>query len=308
MGAVYVRGLGEAWPLESVVDEYVGSGRMPIAAAWTARNQVFLSDDKTAANPIWRWRIDGLTHELRPDEGVAEAMAQLSKWACHESPIALTIPNNFSQLEQQSVIDRCRSLEVDVTLLWSPIAAALVWLNRFESTLGNLPKLKRNLLHVHVDWGTITSTQLQLVCEHKSSSRQWLPARSRPSREDVEPGFGWSVEASSQKSHPLAMRWRQLIGARNVDNLTAGCRPDDSTILKSIQQWETAYQDPIEHIQTFKQKLIHESASYAGVVVTGDFADFAFDGEPTLSMLLDIYAPRIAQKSIVSAGRKEKSS
>ncbi len=297
---IHVRGSGTSWPLEGVVDGVVGSGRMPVAAAWTARSQAFLSHDQSV--PVWRWSFDGVSHELRPIDCLADAIAQLGSWVGKKSPIAITIPNNFRQLEQQLVIDRCRASDVDVTLLWRPIAGALAWLDQFESTLGKLPESKRNLLDVHADWGTITFTEIRIVSGHESSSRKWLPARSRPQGNDVTPGFGWAVEAISRKLLSLTQRWSRFMDGGGVDDLRSCSQLDGSTLLDSIQQWETAFVSPIEPFNSFKERLIRESARYAGVVITGDFAGFALDGNTTLSIILDIFAPKIARTSIVASG------
>ena len=210
------RGSGIAWPPESVVNGDVGSGRIPVSAAWTARSQGRFPRASATNELKWKWKIDDTTLHFDVAEGIAESIAQLCGTVSPNSPVAVVIPNDFKQKEQQLLIDLCKSRDCDVKLLWSPVAAALVWLERFGSRLEGFPSTRRTLLHVHLDWGATQFTELEIVSRDDPKFCKWLPARSRPKESDIIPGFGWTQHSSKD---PILHQWQKHLSGSSNDDL-----------------------------------------------------------------------------------------
>ena len=297
---MHPRGSGMAWPPESVVSKDVGSGRMPVSAAWTARQQEMFSDSEAYEDLQWRWKIDDATHQFGVEEGIAESIAQLCRFVSSESPSAVAIPNDFKQKEQQLVIDMCRSQGCDVTLLWSPVAAALVWLDRFGANLGDFESERRTLLHVHLDWGATRFTELEIVSRNDPKFRRWLPARTRPRESDLIPGFGWSQFSSDATPQD---QWRSYFSGSPLGDLRyRRLREGSTSILRRIQGWEIRSEDSRIHLESFKDRLLQNQNRLLGVVATGDFANFKFEGTLSLDSLIDFEVSELSATSILAPG------
>jgi len=300
---IHIRGSGDTWPQEAVIGRNVGAGRVPLSAAWTARDQVTLQESSNVAN--WKWQIDGEVIEVSAIEVIAEAISQLSYRISPKASIAVIIPNDFRQQEQQQILDSCRKKKLtNVTLLWAPVAAALAWIDRYESSLNELyTKGKNQLLHVHLDWGATRFTELSIQKENKPKYCKWLPARARPRLNDLLAGFGWSLESGADANSCLNERWTSLLAGVGATSSHQIVMPSGrANLLKEVQDWNITSGDPAVHLKAFKNKLIDGSKKYAGVVITGDHVNFNFAGGLNFRSALRSFAPKLFEKSIIAPG------
>ena len=189
------RGSGCDWPPESQVDGQSGSGRFPLALAWTDLPQ----------NQTWAWAIDDY-HEppAVPAEAIATAAAnilQLHPSLQGDGNPALIIPNTTREEHQQAILDESRRLEMRVQLLWRPVAAALAWCDKFDSNLRGMLSSRAHqtneslghLLCLHLGLAEIEATVLELVLQEHDGDAWIVPARDRsPSRSRRPvPSPGW---------------------------------------------------------------------------------------------------------------------
>ncbi len=200
-------GSAEPWPPEAGIGSDCGSGRFPLAAAWTGRIE----------DRVWSWKVEAETRELHSLDAIACAVSQLAKRHARGSSSAIVIPNDFKQREQQKLIDACLASGVDAALLWLPVAAALAWLDDHQEALPN-PKSRSNerlvLPVIHADWGRVNCCTLQLV-PHKDGTR-WLPARHRPVVSDWNShGFGWNDVAGCDEAS-VQSKWKQCFIEKNM--------------------------------------------------------------------------------------------
>lgn len=268
------RGTGETWPPESRVASGEGGGRFPLALAWTAR--------RLSPEVEWHWSSPaGEQMTCHPIDAIAEGVAQLATWNCPNNPFAVVVPNDFRQAEQQKVLDACRRHDLDASLIWLPIAAALRWL---ELQGGELPGWKfenkptPKLLVVHVDWGYVSSTLLELVPWPGEQSIRWVPARDRPDKTDTKPSCGWSsiMTAAGEFHGELGKAWHEAF-AQPVEQERArrgmSSRSDDASWLDALQGWQVPQETPGKVYRSIVSRIEKEKSRLAGVVVVGDCVD-----------------------------------
>ena len=262
------RGSGREWPPEARVGKGSGSGRFPLAAAWSDRH----------SERRWRWTIDGEEHEVASMDAVSAAFRQLVDWYVHAPKCALVIPNDMPQRHQQRILDECFDAAPSVSLLWRPIAAALAVLDRADTTLSP-PQGFRNstceLMVLYADWGQIECTRLQLIPFPDHDPEHWIPARRRPNVSDLLlPGFGWELTRSRSEAN-LAADWERLFvsnAAKDYFNPDINERASGESMVRAIAGWsldQSAARECVEQIQSF---MTESSEDLAGVVVLGDFA------------------------------------
>lgn len=224
-------GTGNHWPPEATVARKLGSGRFPVAAAWFGR----LNHEK------WHWRVDGNERILGSLEAISFTISQLASINAHRRPCVIVIPNDFQQREQQRLLDDCNALELNVNLLWLPIAASLAWV---EENLHSLPDPNQTentelaIAVVHCDWGLIRVSKLKLVINSQNGVNRWVPARSRPIKSDETiAGFGWH-DISACSSANAQDVWKRLFIQRNFGESKFA---DGSSILQEIQNWSVTH-------------------------------------------------------------------
>jgi hypothetical protein len=191
------RGSGCDWPPEAQVDDQRGSGRLPLALAWT----------KLPREPkaTWEWEIDNYRARATPASAIATAAANVLSQlqpVQNEERSVLVIPNATLEESQQAILDEARRLKINIHLLWRPVAAALAWCNHFGDEFRDQVHVAKesvgHLLCLHLGLSGIEATFLELLT-HDHSGRRWLvPARSRPDRTRPEmTGPGWLALTSN---------------------------------------------------------------------------------------------------------------
>lgn len=259
------RGTAASWPPEAAVHREMGSGRFPIAAAWTGRNN--------DANRVWQWRIDGEAHELTSLDAIARGVSQLTKIHAKDFSSSIVIPNDFRQREQQKLLDACSALGADASLIWLPIAAALAWLEQ-EQVLLALSQSRSDdpliLPIVHADWGEIRCSTIALVPRDDNNRRRWIPARKRPIISDWStPGFGWSEAASCDASNCQTV-WRRLFTS-SIQAINADSTVTQSNILEQIANWSLA-QSTNQQVDRSLAEHLSSIPLPASILFVGDFA------------------------------------
>ncbi len=265
------RGTATPWPPEAVVSRQSGSGRFPVAAAWTGRN----TDD----NKAWPWKIDGEAHELTSLDAIACGVSQLTKLHANNAPSAIVIPNDFRQREQQKLLDACSALGVNASLLWLPVAAALAWLEDNSSGLRPPQSLSEDPMRlpvVHADWGQIRCSIVQLVPWQDNAGCRWIPARNRPMVSDwVCPGFGWN-EAASCSAQGLQIAWNRLFGS-SVQLKTMEVANSESNVLKEVAKWSVDQATKRKVDELLAEHLASISLPIS-ILFVGDFAAMVSQG------------------------------
>lgn len=269
------RGCAHTWPPESIVSRETGSGRFPLAAAWTGR----------VGEYSWPWKIDGEAHQLNSLDAIAIGATQLAKTQVHNLPSAIVIPNDFRQREQQKLLDACSAAGVNASLLWLPVAAALAWLDENHDRL-SLVRADANTWHslpvVHADWGRIRCSTLYVVQRQVGNAIRWMPARRRPNVSDWETtGFGWRARAGCNQVD-ISSIWRSIFGAN-----TEGAIRDqnlESNILEQVACWPIK-QSTAEAVDRKLAEHLSTIQSPTSIIFVGDFAAQVANG-PNVSRYL----------------------
>ncbi|GEM_PF-1775880 len=196
------RGAGQTLPVESRVSEVDGTGRFPLAAAWTGR----------VGNRSHTWKWNGGIKDAQYDSmtAIKSGIASLAKVTSKSNPVGIVVPNDFRQEEQQQVIDECQLQGLDAALIWQPIAAALNWLRNHSDLLpspSNMDSDDISLAIIHTDWGYGTFTKVNLTPWPKISPNRWLPVRTRPSRDDRFESFGWTTLSPRTSRDSFSDQW-----------------------------------------------------------------------------------------------------
>ncbi len=263
------RGTASDWPPEAIVDCERGSGRFPLAAAWTGRYYEL----------PWRWKPDSDYRQLDSLDAICFGAAQLAKLHAHKAPSAIVIPNDFRQREQQKLLDACSAAGVSASLIWLPVAATLAWLEDHCETLPHAsPQSDERLIVrvVHADWGHVRCSTLNLVVRTDEFGSRWMPARRRPSVSDWNvPGFGWSSVGSCNTEN-VPKIWRELFGDRSRNALVNSV--GDSNLLRQIVHWSI---DQLAPGEVDRQLAAHLSSgpSSTAVIFVGDFARQVSSGQ-----------------------------
>lgn len=280
------RGTAAPWPPEAKVSREIGSGRFPVAAAWTGRVDNS-PDNSHAKNEIWHWNFGGEEHELSSLDAIASAASQLAKMHAKEAPSSIVIPNDFRQREQQKLLDACAVAGTNTSLLWLPVAAVLAWLDQQHGLLGP-PKTAADeplaLPVVHADWGQVRCSTLQLVPKEEEAGLRWIPARRRPIVSDWHtPGFGWS-ESAACDSHSTQAAWMQRFAVPKSERVPSSFG-SGSNLLEQIVGWSV---DQRSSWQVDLALAEHLSAipNPIAIVFVGDFADQVANGEHVKRQLL----------------------
>ncbi len=266
------RGTAAPWPPEAAVSRDTGSGRFPIAAAWTGR-----ADD---GNELWRWTIDDEDQELSSLDAIASGASQLAKIHASGAPSAIVIPNDFRQREQQKLLDTCAAAGVNASLLWLPVAAALAWLEQQRDTLRPPQSASDDPLTlpiVHADWGQVRCSTLQLVPTKADTGFRWIPARKRPIVSDWHtPGFGWTEAAGCDAVNSQAI-WKQRFASPVLAH-HVGSSISESNLLEQIPGWSVEQRSSWQVDLSLSEHL-NGIPSSAAIVVLGDFANQVASGE-----------------------------
>ncbi|MGB7323261.1 MAG: hypothetical protein WBD31_00210, partial [Rubripirellula sp.] len=266
------RGTAAPWPPEAAVSRDSGSGRFPIAAAWTGR-----ADD---GNELWRWTIDDEDQELSSLDAIASGASQLAKIHAKDAPSAIVIPNDFRQREQQKLLDACSVAGVNASLLWLPVAAALAWLEQQRETLRPPESASDDPLTlpiVHADWGQVRCSTLQLVPTKAETGLRWIPARKRPIVSDWHtPGFGWTEAAGCDAGNSQVI-WKQRFASPVLDHET-GSAVCESNLLEQIAGWSVEQKSGWQVDLSLSEHLDSIPTS-AAIVFVGDFAFQVANGE-----------------------------
>lgn len=277
------RGTGSQWPLDAVVSYEKGSGRFPLAAAWTGR----LKDLS------WPWQPDGECRYLDSLDAICIGTAQLAKIHARNAPSAIVIPNDFKQREQQRLLDACGAAGVNASLIWLPIAAALAWV---KDNSDSLPFPLSNSVErlsvpvIHADWGSVRCSTLSLVIRTDGHGSRWMPARRRPGVSDWETaGFGWSSVGGCNTTNASSV-WQSLFGV--CDERSARKSIPDSNLLHQIAKWSVGQSTPAEVDSNLAAHLatVH---SPAAIIFVGDFARQVSTG-PKVSRILHSQATYVA--------------
>ncbi len=263
------RGTASDWPPEAIVDGERGSGRFPLAAAWTGRHNEL----------TWRWNPDVEYRQLDSLDAICFGAAQLAKLHAHKSPAAIVIPNDFRQREQQKLLDACSSAGVSASLIWLPVAATLAWLEDHRETLPSASPQsdERLIVHVvHADWGRVRCSTLNLVVRTDEFGCRWMPARRRPRDSDWDtPGFGWSSAGSCNTAN-VSEVWRGLFCNRDRSAVVNSVA--DSNLLRQIAHWSI---DQVTYGEVDLELAAHiaNGPSSTAVIFVGDFARQVSSGQ-----------------------------
>ncbi len=287
------RGTAEPWPPEAAVSHAIGSGRFPLAAAWTGRVD--------EGNELWHWTIDNEDRELSSLDAIASGASQLAKIHAKNAPSAIVIPNDFRQREQQKLLDACSAAGVNASLLWLPVAAALAWLEQQQHKLKPPQSASDDPLTlpiIHADWGQVRCSTLQLIPKEVEAGFRWIPARKRPIVSDWHtPGFGWTevTGCNTVDSHVI---WKQRFSTP-VLALEVNSSMSESNVLEQIVGW------PIEQKSRWQVDLslaehLSQIPSPTDIVLVGDFADQIASGEHVNRQIRDRRA--IRNSTLIAGG------
>ena len=187
-----IRGTGLAWPASARVNAS-GSARFPLALAWP-----FLEYE---AQRSWTWYPgSGRSRHAEPADAIAEVVCtSLGSYMPGNSSgtTTLVVPNTLS-IEGQDDLLRALSIRgVSAHLLWRPIAAAMVWVEKYGPELresdspANKPIGLIWVMHLGVD--AFELTQLALIPKLVKNNTYVLPARRLPSLPTLYgEGLGWA--------------------------------------------------------------------------------------------------------------------
>jgi hypothetical protein len=281
------RGTAMNWPLDAIVTPENGSGRFPLAAAWTGRLQ-----ERT-----WSWKPDNDERRMTSLEAICVGAAGLASLHTLAASRAIVIPNDFKQREQQRLLDSFRrkadSDKDKDSLIWLPVAAVLAWLqDNYESLPDPCSESPQQLtiVVVHADWGSIRCSTLNLVPYQEHQAVRWMPARGRPAVSDwTTAGFGWMSTARCDSTNAAAV-WHTLFASGSPRDDCA--QTSDSHLLQQIPKW------PVQQFTPY-QVDSDLAAHMAGIetpeviIFVGDFAREVSSG-PRVSRLLKSIDPVVA--------------
>jgi hypothetical protein len=206
-------------------------------------------------------------------------VSEAAKSFASERPLAVVVPNDLKQAEQQAIIDACGRSGIAASLLWLPVAAALAWL---ADNQGSLPPATADrtepltVFVVHADWGHISLADLQLVPWPSKRPNRWVPARRNPAKDSNVPGFGWQLEARASRKATVEKRWQTLFSTPNP-GASGGIYEFDTrdaeTLLKSLQGWDFEQQDPTAARRSVEKWLMKRTQRPDIVIVLGDWSD-----------------------------------
>jgi hypothetical protein len=277
------RGTGSNWPLDAIVNGKQGSGRFPLAAAWTGRHYEL----------PWRWKPDSECRQLDSLDAICLGISQIAKMHAHKATSAIVIPNDFKQREQQRLLDSCSAAGVSASLIWLPVAAVLAWLEELRDKLpnaGSQSDKRLSVLVVHADWGIIRCSILNLVVSPKEFGLRWIPARRRPAVSDWETvGFGWDSVAGCNADDAPDI-WRSIFGGD--DRKSPSISVANSNLLQQIAGWSVDQSRP-EEVDTKLAAYIEKSHPLTGALFVGDFARKVSCG-PKVARAVSCCATRVA--------------
>lgn len=247
----HVRGTGYPWPPEARVDAQAGCGRWPIAYAWQA----------LAEGRAWTWQHEGRERSLKPEDAIVAALSasvleQVRDERNVPEQIVLVVPNELTERAQQALLDRARSLGLQLRLLWRPIAAALAWLDLFQAELiqahmsrlasANRTEVKLGrLLTLHVGVDGAEGANLSVVARQEAGLWRLLAGRHRPKAALTVYSAGRRecerLLESLAGEAPLEARWRAHWASTRLpealEQLRAGPTPELGATWRSAVTW-----------------------------------------------------------------------
>ena len=290
------RGSGEAWPSEASVGRDIGSGRFPLAAAWSGRQE----------NLTWNWRIDEHGHKLNSLDAIAVGISELTSMNAGEQSTSVVIPNDFRQQEQQRLLDACTAKGLDVALIWLPIAACLAWIREFHGSLPDPSGAEEPLVLpvIHADWGNVRCTIVELVAWKEDGEPRWLPARRRPSVSDTcVSGFGWQTQTRCDESNFNDV-WRRLFTESLRGDSGEVQRESDGNglLLEKVSSWDLQQSSPELAARSIAEALNATMPPPVGLVVAGDFAERLMDDESMSRFLSERLEWRSRSRVVIANG------
>ncbi len=287
------RGSAEMWPPEAKIGSDCGSGRFPLAAAWTGRIE----------DRVWSWKVDGETRELHSLDAIATTVSAFAQRNARGRSNAIVIPNDFKQREQQKLIDVCLTSGVDAALLWLPVAAALAWLDDHQESLPD-PKLQPSgslaLPVVHADWGRVNCCTIHLVPYEDKHGTRWVPARQRPTVSDWNiHGFGWNDVTSCDEAN-IESAWKQCFIAKN-QTFSNGLTDGHQNLLDRVTGWTIDQRSRLQ-VDGALAKHLATIDSPVSAIFVGDFADAVAAGPDVNQQCRRITENGTANVPVVAAG------
>lgn len=162
------RGTGHSWPPESQITQE-SALRYPLPYAWSMLSGTNI--------------VEGHLNSFQPGEIISAYAGQLCRSLKHSKAV-LIIPNRLTSAKQEELLTFGRQNRVQLQLLWRPIAAALVWCQRYSHQLEQEPNEKNvlgSLIHLHIGLDCLDITPLEIVVHDDTRGNRWIiPARRLP--------------------------------------------------------------------------------------------------------------------------------
>lgn len=175
------RGSGQPWPPEAIINEHNGSGRFPLAYAWT-----MLADPGQSCKERWFWDHEGISNSSKPTEAIASVTTSILDHAnLPDNTAVLIIPNHCNSTTQQEIIDFSQRCGSKIRLLWRPVAAAKAWCEHCHDKLleigGENDQAIGKVISLHCGFDCLDVTVLPIVLRYTTRGvAYFLPARDRP--------------------------------------------------------------------------------------------------------------------------------
>jgi hypothetical protein len=209
------RGTGEVWPPEARIEAGETTGRFPMAYAW----------HMLAAKQPWNWRVDGRETSITAAQAIAQVLAATATKAHpaardgsrpDKTPATAVIPNHLSESARQELLDATAAHDINLSLLWRPVAAAMAWCERFAGEISadrldpDRPAGAVLVLHFGLDFWEVTA--VDVVAHRAGGGTHYIPARRR---KVIEPLPSYGVELMHRLAiRSLEMSYQQMSPAR----------------------------------------------------------------------------------------------
>lgn len=259
--------------------------RISSGLIWPPEASIKISSDNLIRRiPVaWAWRllIDSKDKSLRWNIGkgvgfdisriIAAHTAECLKEVSKDQKIVLAIPNDLDEFGQDKLLRSLRNYGFNdsLTLVWRPVAAALMWLDSVQKDLKVAGRNSEFILVVHVGPDAIEFASFYLREKEYKNKRFITPLRKYEQRKCTLCGCDWAADLIQQYfSHEdLSTVWRaftnfpeiwRILAQRelNSEHLPKVCSKGNSWVLwEPDDSWEKSFLNIKASPSNFLEKI-----------------------------------------------------
>jgi hypothetical protein len=282
------RGSGLAWPVEAIVHQQYGAGRVPLG---TLLERIGNGDSV-------EWETDA-SRSHKVSNAIADSLGGVFNSQRDDVDLIFVIPNHWNESLQQSLIEAFQHANINAKLLWRPVAAAIEWCEQFSKNLDDSAvdrgETVGKLLSLYIGFDTIEVTELELVLWGSDSGDvAIIPARKRPRSTDRIPSFGLrqaieyiekesvnSRSSSNMNSDTMSYVWNRLWCSMAISDLSRSQIFYDTSVISQPTPLESfvcriEQLNPGQILTRLQQCRKTLESNYSGIAISGALANCEF--------------------------------